>query len=760
MTTEEQYDNVVCPTEDELINHKICEGKLCPVIECGKSIKNPSAMRMHLAQTHGIGAENVLQTFNKAFIVANQTTKSLYACPVFTCSRTYGSGRYFKALSTLREHYLSMHAEKKHICQKCGARFGNPRRLQLHSKNCKTIFYCTCGCPFKKREALLEHTMRSQHELPEDIKQEILKKNRSNARKDKVIERSAYHSKVGCLEQPSFNAKDLQSPDDQILNTKQLIVVPQHFSNNDVIKPNAFLIVSCQDVGNSSTNSGASIPSQSVQMPFKIVQSKSFPAVNVTTFSAAPNRLDVAFRSTDSYRSNNTGDFAFSRDGSVRNGNDNFGQRLQTEIMSQGSVPLSAGFDEATNRRNAKEDYAPSVVPIKPSLAVSKNDITERNKRVDEAMKQYIPIKRKSPLDPVVSDWHCSVPRRKYKKRKRTVQGKTSSGSDAMGTSNNDESSVSSMQDCLQKASNFVKNMLPKMKSPKRRESPDHGEPLLKLPPKTGNKSPGHYETSSHVTPERSDHVNVANCLMIAKQKTYENGFMRSRVDSNVVEDNPGGAEQSSSRAIPYREELNEEMAQSPNVTVSQANGRQGLFTSDTQTNENEFNLDNLSPDMLFDIETQTEDFSNFFSDAFTQTIQKSAQLAVASSQSVSGENEQEDLENTAACWVNNNQTQTDDISQLIVDAFTQTRIDLEENDSFAIKSVQNSMSDNHTQTILSSDNFFKNFNFGTDDETLDSALMPDLIDICTQTAPDPSFDELLALCSAEVQTDNASTSM
>ena len=106
MTTEEQYDNVVCPTEDELISHKISEGKLCPVIECGKSIKNPSAMRMHLAQTHGIGAENVLQTFNKAFIVANQTTKSLYACPVFTCSRTYGSGRYFKALSTLREVIL------------------------------------------------------------------------------------------------------------------------------------------------------------------------------------------------------------------------------------------------------------------------------------------------------------------------------------------------------------------------------------------------------------------------------------------------------------------------------------------------------------------------------------------------------------------------------------------------------------------------------------------------------------------------------
>ena len=519
--------------------------------------------------------------------------------------------------------------------------------------------------------------------------------------------------------------------------------------------------MSCQNVGNSPANSGASIPSQSVQMPFKIVQSKSFPAVNVTTFSAAPNRLDAAFRSTDSYKLNNTGDFALSRDGSMHNGNDNFCQRLQTEILSQGSVPLSTGFNETTKSSNAKEDYASSVVPIKPGLAVWKNDITERNKRVDEAMKQYIPIKRKSPLDPVVSDWHCSVPRRKYKKRKRTVQGKTSSGSDAIGTSNNDDSSVSSMQDCLQKASNFVKNMLPKMKSPKRRESPDHGEPLRKLSPGTGNKSPGHYETSSRVTPERSDYVTAANCgSMVEKQKTYENGFMRSRVDSNAVEDNLGGAEQISSRANPYREELDEETTVSLNVTVSQANGRQAFFTSDTQTNENEFNLDNLSPDMLFDIETQTEDFSNFFSDAFTQTIQRSAQLAVASNQSVSGENQQEDLENTAACWVNNNQTQTDDISQLIVDAFTQTRIDLEENDSFAIKSVQNSMSDNHTQTILSSDNFFKNFNFGTEDETLDSALMPDLIDICTQTAPDPSFDELLALCSAEVQTVNASTCM
>lgn len=101
MTGDDTNLNIICPTGDEILSYKFTASSQCHV--CSKVIKNPSAMRMHLAQTHGIGTENVLQSFNKAFNGSKKIAKSVYACPVFSCNRTYGTGRYFKALTTLRE---------------------------------------------------------------------------------------------------------------------------------------------------------------------------------------------------------------------------------------------------------------------------------------------------------------------------------------------------------------------------------------------------------------------------------------------------------------------------------------------------------------------------------------------------------------------------------------------------------------------------------------------------------------------------------
>ena len=101
MTDDETNVNIICPSEDELLNYKLTATTQCPV--CSKEIKNPSAMRMHMAQTHALGTEHVLQSYNKAFSKSNKAVKSFYACPAFNCSRTYKTGRYFKCLSTLRE---------------------------------------------------------------------------------------------------------------------------------------------------------------------------------------------------------------------------------------------------------------------------------------------------------------------------------------------------------------------------------------------------------------------------------------------------------------------------------------------------------------------------------------------------------------------------------------------------------------------------------------------------------------------------------
>ena len=102
MLAEESSFNIVCPTEEELLEIRHPASSKCPAADCGKVIPSPGGMQMHLAQTHGIGEERVLQMFNKAHILIEKTVKSVYACPIFTCNRTYGTGRYFKAMSGLR----------------------------------------------------------------------------------------------------------------------------------------------------------------------------------------------------------------------------------------------------------------------------------------------------------------------------------------------------------------------------------------------------------------------------------------------------------------------------------------------------------------------------------------------------------------------------------------------------------------------------------------------------------------------------------
>ena len=67
-----------------------------------------------------------------------------------------------------------MHAEKKHVCPKCGAKFGNPKRIKLHMESCQTFFSCSCRVPFKTKSALLEHSVKNQHNLPDEIKNELL----------------------------------------------------------------------------------------------------------------------------------------------------------------------------------------------------------------------------------------------------------------------------------------------------------------------------------------------------------------------------------------------------------------------------------------------------------------------------------------------------------------------------------------------------------------------------------------------------------
>lgn len=65
------------------------------------------------------------------------------------------------------QHYMTVHAEKKNVCSKCGKGFGLPDACRRHELKCGQLFTCSCGCPYTTVEALLTHARRQMHKLPE-----------------------------------------------------------------------------------------------------------------------------------------------------------------------------------------------------------------------------------------------------------------------------------------------------------------------------------------------------------------------------------------------------------------------------------------------------------------------------------------------------------------------------------------------------------------------------------------------------------------
>lgn len=65
------------------------------------------------------------------------------------------------------QHYMTVHAEKKNVCSKCGKGFGLPDTCRRHELKCGQLFICSCGCPYTTVEALFTHAQRQMHKLPE-----------------------------------------------------------------------------------------------------------------------------------------------------------------------------------------------------------------------------------------------------------------------------------------------------------------------------------------------------------------------------------------------------------------------------------------------------------------------------------------------------------------------------------------------------------------------------------------------------------------
>ncbi|KAJ0056142.1 hypothetical protein NL108_003429, partial [Boleophthalmus pectinirostris] len=91
-------------------------------------------------------------------------SQKLYCCPIDGCPR--GPSRPFSQFSLVKQHFMKMHAEKKHKCCKCNNGYSTEWDLKRHIEDCGKTYQCTCGCPYASRAALLSHVYRTGHEIP------------------------------------------------------------------------------------------------------------------------------------------------------------------------------------------------------------------------------------------------------------------------------------------------------------------------------------------------------------------------------------------------------------------------------------------------------------------------------------------------------------------------------------------------------------------------------------------------------------------
>ncbi|XP_069594860.1 ATM interactor isoform X1 [Ranitomeya imitator] len=171
-----EHWEIVKPSVSEL-SREVRTNILCTVNGCGKVLPNPPALNMHLVKSHGVQDGITNPTLRKDL----KASQKLYCCPIEGCPR--GTNRPFSQFSRVKQHFMKMHAEKKHKCDKCGSSYGTEWDLKRHIGYCGKTFRCTCGCPYASRTALLSHTHRMGHEIPVEHRDPPVKKRKLEASK-------------------------------------------------------------------------------------------------------------------------------------------------------------------------------------------------------------------------------------------------------------------------------------------------------------------------------------------------------------------------------------------------------------------------------------------------------------------------------------------------------------------------------------------------------------------------------------------------
>ncbi|TDH17098.1 hypothetical protein EPR50_G00005380 [Perca flavescens] len=154
-----QSREIIKPSITELTK-EVRTNILCTVEGCGKILPNTPALNMHLVKSHRIKDGIVNPTVRKDM----KGPQKLYCCPIEGCPR--GPNRPFSQFSLVKQHFMKMHAEKKHKCFKCNNGYSTEWDLKRHIEDCGKTYHCTCGCPYASRAALLSHIYRTGHEIP------------------------------------------------------------------------------------------------------------------------------------------------------------------------------------------------------------------------------------------------------------------------------------------------------------------------------------------------------------------------------------------------------------------------------------------------------------------------------------------------------------------------------------------------------------------------------------------------------------------
>ncbi|XP_053934926.1 ATM interactor isoform X2 [Cuculus canorus] len=169
------------PPPGELVRPSVTElsqvrtNILCTVPGCGKVLPNSPALDMHLSKAHPAQGGKLNAPIRKGL----KTSQKFYCCPIEGCPR--GPNRPFSQFSLVKQHFMKMHAEKKHKCDKCSNSYGTEWYLKRHIEVCGKTFQCTCGCPYASRTALLSHIYRTGHEIPAEHRDPPSKKRKMEA---------------------------------------------------------------------------------------------------------------------------------------------------------------------------------------------------------------------------------------------------------------------------------------------------------------------------------------------------------------------------------------------------------------------------------------------------------------------------------------------------------------------------------------------------------------------------------------------------